>query len=161
MNPPFLGYFNIESNSDAKTFDECLQACGGNLECFNPIEEFIEFYHSEDNCDAFLEGENFRFFCPENVEHHFYVFCGDDTDSFTLSDGKQYYCGYSSDCIYPVREIDEDYDDNEPEIRLVDVIEEEYEHLSAEYGHLFKKFTVEEFQEFWINEPYPCVVCAK
>ena len=161
MNPPFFGYFDMDLKSVAKTFDECLQERNGDLESFGPIEEFIEFFHDYDNCDAFLEGENFNFFCPENEEHHFYVFCGDGDDIFTLSDGKQYRCLEFSDCISPVTENEEDYDYDVPEIRLADVIEEEYEHLSVEYGHLFKKFTIEEFQEYWSNELYPWTICAK
>ena len=162
MNPPFFGYFDMDSKSVAKTFDECLQERNGDLESFGPIEEFIEFFHDYDNCDAFLEGENFKFFCPENEEHYFYIFQGNDDDIFTLKDGKQYYyCGEWTDCIYPVKVNEDDHDDDEPKIRLVDVIEEEYEHLSTEYGHLFKRLTVEEFQEYWVNEPYPCVICAK
>ena len=49
MKPPYFGYFDLDRKSDAETFDECLNECGGNLEMFFPIEEFIHFYHDEDN----------------------------------------------------------------------------------------------------------------
>lgn len=162
MNPPYFGFFDMGSESEAVTFDECLKEFDGNIEfSFRPIAEFIEDYHSEDNCDAFLEGADFRFFYPENEEHHFYIFCGrPNVDTFTLTNGQQYYCGEYNDCIFPVMENENDYDEDDPYIRLVDVIESEYEHLISQYGHLFKKLTIEEFQEYLIND-YPLVVCAK
>lgn len=160
MKPPYFGYFDLDRKSDAKTFDECLQEFNGDLECFYPIDEFIRFYHDEDNFEAFSENENFRFFCPEEDNHDIYVYCGEPGNRFTLSGGKKYYCNDWTDYIYHVKEAEDEDNDQKSEIQLVDVIEEEFEHLSAEYPFLFKKLTIEEFQEV-MNVSYPLIVCIK
>lgn len=160
MKPPYFGYFDLDRNSKATTLDECLKECNGDLECFFPIEEFIYFYHDEDNFEAFSANENFRFFCPKEDNHGIYIYCGEaGEDKFTLSNGKQYYCYEWSDYIYPVKEEDND-NEQEGEIRLVDIIEEEFEYLSSEYPHLFKKLTLEELQELLIKS-YPLIICIK
>ena len=161
MKPPYFGYFDLDRKSDAETFDECLNECGGNLEMFFPIEEFIHFYHDEDNFEAFTYNENFRFFCPDDESYDIYNYSGEACkDKFTLNDGKRYYCDEWSEYIYPVNEDEEDCEDPDSGIRLADVIEDEFGHLSAEYPLLFKRLTLDEFQKL-LHETYPLVICIK
>lgn len=161
MKPPYFGYFDLDRNSNAETFDECLSECDGNLEMFFPIEEFIHFYHDEDNFEAFTYNENFKFFYPDDESYDIYIYSGEACkDKFTLNDGKQYYCDEWSEYIYPVNKDEEDSDDSDTRIRLADIIDDEFGHLSEEFPLLFKKLTLDNFQQL-LHETYPLVICIK
>ena len=88
MKPPYFGYFALNPDDKAKTFDECLQSVGGDLEYFSPIDDFIWFYGNEDAYD-FLDDTLFKIFYPEGETHDFYVYCGREEDVM-LSNGKEY-----------------------------------------------------------------------
>lgn len=157
MQPPYFGYFNIGRKSTAKTFEECLQQYDGNLEKFRPIEEFIFFYHDEDNHDFTFDNEHFKLFCPEGEKHDIYIFIGEPyEDTFVLRNGKEYYFKDYTDIICPT-----DRKSHAPVLEFSDITDEEFDHLSANYPHLFKKITVEEFQVMLDNYDYPLAVCAK
>lgn len=157
MQPPYFGYFNIGRQSTAKTFEECLQQFDGNLEKFRPIEEFIFFYHDEDNHDFTFDNEHFKLFCPEGEKHDIYIFIGEPyEDTFVLRNGKEYYFKDYTDIIYPA-----DKEGNDPYLEFSDLNEEELGHLGANHPHMFKKITVEEFQEMLDRYDYPWIVCAK
>jgi hypothetical protein len=67
MKPPYFGYFALNPYSKARTFDECLQECDGNMDYYDPIEDF-------------LDHTLFKIFSPEGETHDFYVYCGDEED---------------------------------------------------------------------------------
>lgn len=158
MQPPYFGCFDIGRKSTAKTFEECLQQYDGDLENFETIEDFIFFYHDEDSFDVTFDDEQFKLFYPEGEKHDIYIFIGESyDDTFMLRNGKEYYFGDFTDTLVPIVK-EYRYDS---EIRLADIIEEEFGHLSANYPHLFKKITVEEFQKLLDERDYPLIVCAK
>ena len=157
MQPPYFGYFNIGRKSTASTFEECLQQFDGDLESFSPIKYFNHFYHAEEGADYFYDNEHFKLFHPEGEKHEIYIFVGEPVDdTFTLRNGNEYYFGIFTDIICPT-----DRKSDAPVLEFSDIIEEEFDHLSANYPHLFKKITVEEFQVMLDNYDYPLVVCAK
>ena len=157
MQPPYFGYFNIGRKSTASTFEECLQQFDGDLESFSPIKYFNHFYHAEEGADNFYDNEHFKLFHPEGEKHDIYIFVGEPVDdTFTLRDGKEYYFKDYTDIIYPA-----DKEGNDPYLEFSDLNEEELEHLGANHPHMFKKITVEEFQEMLDRYDYPWVVCAK
>lgn len=148
MKPPYFGYFALNPHDKAKTFDECLQVVGGDLEQFFPIDEFVWFYGNED-ADDFLDDTLFKIFYPEGEKHDFYVYCGREED-VTLSNGKEY-------SVYAEWGVAFDPKDEEDGERLLfsDISEDEYEYLCNNYGHLVKKLTLNEFQDLLDNMDFP------
>ena len=149
MKPPYFGFFELSLDSKAKTFDECLQEADGDMDQFEPIEDFFWFFGNEDCEDDFLDGVLFKFFCPEGETHDIYVYCGEDRVSVTLKNGKEYVV----DTEWTMHLRPKDPDDDSLEFR--EFIEEEYEHLSSQYSEGFKKVTFDEFQEMFDNMNYP------
>lgn len=151
MKPPYFGYFALDPKSKAKTFDECLQECDGDIDLYDTIETFLFFYRNED-ADDFLDHTLFKIFCPEGETHDFYVYCGDEEDVI-LSNGKEYHIYAEWGVSFYPKDPD-DFND----FLFKDIIEEEFEHLSSKYGHLFKKLTLEEFQDLLDNMNFPADV---
>jgi hypothetical protein len=164
MKPPYFGYFDLsllKKKSTATTFEECLKEFDGDLQNFFPIEEFIESYHDEDNYDAFMNDAVFKFFYPEDEEYEVYTLLSYPSDKFSLRNGKEYCVHDYTDYIYPTDK------DDETNIRLTDIIEEEFEHLSANYPNQFRKITIQQLEAIFdhpedFDYPYePAIICIK